>query len=486
MHGHGRLLVCVGAAAALSAGAAADEVINWNNILLDTIRAEGGPPCPISRYSAMMHTAVYDAVNSITRTHEPYLAIFDAPADASQEAAVAAAAHAVLSHEFPGRAAIYDAALAASLAAIPDGPAEDAGVAVGVASATTCVANRAADGTQVDPPYGLGGHPGDWRPTFPDFTQPPFSPGWGSSMPWGITDPASLRPAGPAGFTSMSDLMQSREYARQVNEVKAIGRRDSIVRNQEQTRIAFFWANDVNGTYKPPGQQFSISQVVSAAHGLTLEQNARLFALVAIAMGDAGVVAWNAKYNTDIDLWRPIDAIREADTDGNPRTKPDPSWEPLNPFSPPFPAWISGHATFGAAAGAAMAGFFGSDHVTFTIDSEDPFYQAIGGGTRTFHSFSEAAWENAESRLYLGVHYRFDAVDGNRAGTAIGEYVAGNLLRPICSADFNDDGDVNAADFFDFLHSFLGGESAADFNDDGVVNVQDFLDFLQAFFGGCA
>ena len=148
-------------------------------------------------------------------------------------------------------------------------------------------------------------------------------------------------------------------------------------------------------------------------------------------MGDAGVVAWDCKYDTKIDLWRPITAIREADTDGNPHTHADPTWEPLNPFSPPFPAYISGHATFSAAHAAVMADFFGTDNVTFTIDSEDPFYHLLPEHPlRTFHSFAAAAWENAESRLYLGVHYRFDATDGNAAGTALGHWVSAHMLQP--------------------------------------------------------
>ena len=463
---------------------AADVVVEWNNVLLDTIRATGGPPCPISRTQALVHAAIYDAVNSIARRHEPYLDFVSAPVGASADAAAAAAAHRVLTALFPARAALYDAALTASLAAVPDGANETAGVTLGRAVADALLNERADDGTQTDPPYVIGTNPGDWRPTFPDNTSPPFSPGWGNSMPWTLFIGDQFRPAGPLGIRKMSTLLSSRGYADQVNEVKVIGSRASTVRTAEQTRIAFFWANDVNGTYKPPGHLNAITQVVSRDRGLSMIENARLFALINLAMGDAGVVAWDAKYDTSIDLWRPISAIRLADTDGNPRTSADPNWEPLNSFSPPFPAYISGHATFSAAHAAVMAGYFGTDNVKFTITSEDPFYADLGGGPRTYKKFSDAAWENALSRLYLGVHYRFDATDGNRAGTDVGKYVVHNFLRSISRADIDGNGVVTPPDMTAFLNAFIAGQVAADIDGNGVLNTLDVGQFVMLFTTG--
>jgi hypothetical protein len=387
----------------------------------------------------------------------------------------------VLTALFPSRAAIYNAALAKSLAAVPNGRNETAGVAVGRAAADALLNERAHDGTQNQPAYVIGTKPGDWRPTFPDNTNPPFDPGWGNTLPWTMSAGKQFRPKGPLGFSSMTSLLSSTGYAAQVNEVMSVGSRNSKSRTTEQTRIAFFWANDVNGTYKPPGHLNTITQVVSRDRSLSMVENARLFALINLAMGDAGVVAWDAKYQTNIDLWRPISAIRLADTDGNSSTTADPSWEPLNSFTPPFPAYISGHATFGAAHAAVMAGYFGTDNVKFTIKSEDPFYLSLGGGSRTYQKFSDAAWENAISRLYLGVHYRFDATDGNRAGTELGKYVVRSFLRPLNRADIDGDGVVTLADMAAFLNAYTRGEVAADVDSNGVLDSLDVGQYAMLF-----
>jgi hypothetical protein len=458
---------------------AADVVVNWNNVLLDTIRATGGPPCPISRTTVLVHAAIYDAVNSIDRRHEPYSGFVSAPVGVSADAAAASAAHRVLTKLFPARSATYNAALTASLAAVPNGANKTAGVTLGRKVADALLNDRANDGTQNEPPYVIGTSPGDWRPTFPDNTGPPFSPGWGNSVPWTMIAGDQFRPLGPLGFQNMRRFLSSRGYADQVNEVQAFGERNSTVRTAEQTRIAFFWANDVNGTYKPPGHLNAITQVVSHDRGLSMIENARLFALINLAMGDAGVVAWDAKYNTNIDLWRPITAIRLAGTDGNSRTTADPNWEPLNSFTPPFPAYISGHATFGAAHAAVMAGYFGTDKVKFTITSEDPFYAGLPSHpARTFHKFSDAAWENALSRLYLGVHYRFDATDGNRCGTELGAYVVKNCLQSISRADIDGDGHLTIPDVVAFLNAYIAGQVAADIDSNGVLNSLDVGQFV--------
>ncbi len=473
------------AVACLSAAAGADVVTDWNEVCLETIRAEGGPPCPISRMTAMVHAAMYDAVNSVDRTHQPYLTSVEVPSSTSREAAAAAAAHRVLVHLYPGRSAIYDAALADSLLPIPDGADKTRGIALGVEVADALIDARSDDGTQMEPPYVFGGEPGDYRPTYPDFTAPPFNPGWGSSAPWTMIDGRQFRPDGPAGFSEMTALLQSAEYAQELNEVKEIGALDSATRTPEQTLIGFFWANDVNGTSKPPGHLNSITRAVSEDLGLSLSANARLFAIINLALADAGLVAWDTKYNTDIDLWRPITAIRLADTDGNPATIADPDWEPLNPFSPPFPSWVSGHATFAAAHAAAMAYFFGTDEVSFTVASEDPFYRDLGGGPRSYDRFSDAADENAESRLYLGVHFRIDATAGNEAGTRLGRYVAANMLLPVCRADFDGSGALDFFDFLEFQNRIATGDLRTDLNADGAMDHVDFVAFMQEFAAGC-
>jgi len=480
------LVVCAGSLG-LGVQTRADEVTYWNNVLLEGFRTDFGTgcPCPLARAGAMTQAAVYDAVNSIERTHRPYLRFVPASPGASKEAAVATAAHEVMVQLFPNLTADLDTHYGARLALIPNGPAKDEGIAVGRAAAADCLLSRTGDGSEIPEDYTFGGQPGDYRPTFPSFN-PVCNPEWRQVNTFCMVDHLQFHVAGPYGYTVMSEFLASPEYAADVNEVKEIGSLLSTTRTDEETRIAFYWANDLNGTSKPPGQLFTITQIVSADHKLTLSENARLFALVGLAMGDAGITAWTMKYGTDIDLWRPISAIREADTDGNDATDVDPLWLPLNPFTPAFPAWASGHATFGGAHAGVMAEFFGTDNVTFTADSEDPYYNALPEHpARTFHSFSEAAWENAISRLYLGVHYRIDAIDGNSAGLKLGHYVGQNFLLERCASDQNNDGAVNSADFFDFLDALLTENIEADFDRNGLVDSQDFFDYINAYFSGC-
>jgi hypothetical protein len=257
-----------------------------------------------------------------------------------------------------------------------------------------------------------------------------------------MTTGAQFRPPRPGGYLSKTELLRSPEYAAQFNEVKQLGAVGSATRTADQTEIALFWANDVDGTSKPPGQLFTITKTVSEQRNLDIVENARLFALVALAMADAAVLAWDAKYATELDLWRPQSAIRLADVarqgDDNPATTGDASWEPLlrdpvqgDRFSPPFPAYVSGHATFGAAHAAVMRGYFGTDNVTFTVTSEDP--ELPPAVTRRFNSFTEAARENARSRVYLGVHFQWDGDHGFLSGSALGDYIMATRLRPFGS-----------------------------------------------------
>ena len=411
-----------------------DAVITWNGVLLDVIRDVKGPPGPISRGGAMMHGAIYDAVNSIVPLYEPYLVRLPAPPTASLEAAIAHAAHDTLAAAFPSTNVDLDVELGKSLALLPPSAnAADvpAGKAVGRAAARAMIDARTGDGADDNTPYVNGTDPGDWRPT--DST-PAANPNWPRLKPFVMSSGSQFRPPRPGGFLSKSDMLESQEYAAQFNEVKELGKSDSTTRTLEQEQIAFFWANDLDGTYKPPGQLFEITRIVSQQRGLDVVENARLFALVALAMGDAAIVAWDAKYSTNIDLWRPQTAIHDADTDGNAATTADPGWQPLSKttdgthFSPQFPAYISGHATFDAAHAGIMRLYFGTDNVTFTATTEDPHAQGV---TRTFNSFTHAALENARSRIYLGVHFQWDGDHGFLSGNALAEHVFATRLRPL-------------------------------------------------------
>jgi hypothetical protein len=418
-----------------------DAVTHWNDVLLKVIRQVGGSPCPIARAGAMMHAAIYDAVNSIVPTHEPYVVQVPANPTASVDAAIAHAAHDTLAAAFPGTTVDlaqeltdFRNALSASASATEIA----AGKAVGRAAAQAMIADRAADGSQDNSPYPLAVPPrpaGDWEPTD---GEPAVSPNWPNVKPFCMTSGDQFRPPLPGGYASKAEMLRSEEYAAQLDEVMRLGRHDATERTDDQTDLAFFWANDLNGTYKPPGQLFEITQIVSEQKGLDVIENARLFALVALAMGDAAVVAWDAKYATYTDLWRPYSAIRRAAEDDNPATTPDESWEPLsvNPatndrFSPSFPAYISGHATFGAAHASIMRRYFGTDNVRFTATTEDPNLPA--DVTRTFNSFTDAALENARSRIYLGVHFQWDGDHGFQSGTALGEHVFATRLLPLAA-----------------------------------------------------
>lgn len=491
-------LIAIACAMSASAGAlggspamrgdSVDEVIVWNDVLLDLFRQDFGTgcPCPLARAGAMVQAAVYEAVNSIDREYEPYIAYVDADPTASKEAAVMAAAYRTMMGLFPNSADDLTETYQARKALLPAGRARNKGIIAGNAAAMQILDERRNDGSEQTEAYSFGTHAGDYVPV-PPFYSTECNPQWASRVrPFCMTRNDQFRSQGPLGCKNMDELMHSPAYAAQVNEVKTLGRRFGSTRTEEQTQIAFFWANDRNGTYKPPGHLFAITQTVSADQHLTLEENARLFALVGLAMGDAGITAWDMKYSTAIDLWRPVTAIRRASMDGNPLTTQEKSWLPLNPFSPPFPAYASGHATFGAAHAAVMAEFFGTDNITFTIDSEDPYYNALPSHPeRTFTSFSQAAVENGLSRVYLGVHFRMDATDGNAAGFALGHYVGRNFLNRRCIADFNADGLRSPEDFNDFYAAYSTGNMSADVNHDSTVDSDDMADFMNAYLGGC-
>jgi membrane-associated phospholipid phosphatase len=229
-----------------------------------------------------------------------------------------------------------------------------------------------------------------------------------------MPDVPAFRPPGPP------ELARAR-YAADYNEIKALGRAVGSTRTPEQALVALFWA-DGAGTETPPGHWNRIAQEVSAAFGNTLEEKARLFALLNLAMADAAICAWDAKYF--FDFWRPVTAIRNGDLDGNPATDPDPGWSSFI-VTPPFPDYISGHSTFSGAAAAILAQFYGTDNIPFTTGSD-----FLPGVRRSFESFSAAAAEAAVSRLYGGIHFRSANQDGLHAGLGAGQWAFAHFLQP--------------------------------------------------------
>jgi hypothetical protein len=395
--------------------ACADVIIDWNNVLLDTVRTTSTNPPRTTRAMAMMHTAMYDAVNSIARTHHPYLVNVMADPGTSRQAAAAQAAYQVLSGLFPANQATYDTALATSLSEVADGPAKTAGINLGNGVAGAIIALRADDHADDVVPYTSGPNPGDWVPTPPAFA-PPLLPQWPTVMPWAMKSGAQFRDAvGPPA-------LDSPEYTAAFNEVKEMGSATSTMRTADQSAIAQFWA-DGGGTSTPPGHWNRIAQTVAQSQGNTLEENSRMFALLGITLADAAIVSWDNKYAYN--HWRPVTAIHNADQDGNVATDADPNWSSFI-VTPPFPAYTSGHSTFSGASAALLADYFGTDDIAFTTSAE-----GFALPDRSFGSFSAAATEAMLSRLYGGIHWSYDNLDGLDAGTDLGHYVFATQLQPV-------------------------------------------------------
>lgn len=380
-----------------------DVVLDWNATLLNAIATDKTAPPLAARNMAMVHTGIYAAVSVIDQLPSEYIDAV-APEGVSRRAAVAAAAHRLLNNLYPTQTETVDAQLGLSLAEVPNGQAENYGVALGQFAADLTLAWRSNDGSSNAVSYTPGTEPGDWQPTPPGFL-PALLPQWSDLTPFAITSSSQFRPDGPPA-------LDSAEYASEFNQVKELGSLNSTTRTAEQTEIALFWADGL-GTFTPPGHWNQIAESVSLAQGNTLSENARLFALLNIAEADAGIVAWDAKY--EYNFWRPITAIEQADTDGNPDTLADPTWNPLL-VTPPFPEYISGHSTFSGAADAVLTSFFGD--ISFTTSSI-----GLPGVTRSFDSFTQAANEAGISRIYGGIHFQSANEDGLGAGRALGNYV---------------------------------------------------------------
>ena len=400
-------IACIGAinvASSIGIPANADVVTDWNNAALDAIRTDRTAPPIASRSLAILHTSIYDAVNGIARTYEPYLVQSAVQASASRPAAASAAAHQVLVNLFPASAPSFDALHAAILATIPDGTHKANGIVWGEFVANQILAARANDGSDaiVPPPGGSG--PGVWVPTPPAFL-PYLLPQWGFVVPFGMTSSSQFRPPGPPS-------LDSQQYATDYDEVKALGAAVGSTRTAEQTEIALFWA-DGAGTETPPGHWNSIAQIISDAQGNTLEENARLFALLNIAMADAAICAWDAKYT--FDFWRPVTAIAFAE--------PELNWMSFI-VTPPFPDYVSGHSTFSAAAATVLPLFYGTEDLPFTAGSD-----FLPGVYRSFSTCMDAAEEAALSRIYGGIHFRSASEDVAQAGISIGEWTFTHYLR---------------------------------------------------------
>ena len=386
----------------------ADAVQEWDAIMLSTVATQN--PFAQARFAAITQLAVFEAVNAITRDYKSYLgrdiAVFGA---ASADAAAVAAAHGVLRNYFPGSAATLDAARLKSLSAIPDGPAKVAGIMIGETAAAALVALRANDGAATPETYRPLPGAGHWQPT-----PPAFAPGallhWGKLTPFAIDSPAQFRSDPPPALTSS-------RYRRDFNEVKEVGDALSQERPQDRSDVARFFA----ATSAAQAWNWAALEL-SEARGKSLAENARIFALLNMAISDGLVSSMETKYHYH--FWRPVTAIRAADIDGNDRTDAAPGFTPLI-ATPAFPSYPSAHASASYAALEILERIFGKRRVSVTL--ANPALPAV---TLRYARLGDIAEDIDEARIYGGIHFRFDQEAGAVQGRQVGAYVhSGQLCR---------------------------------------------------------
>jgi PAP2 superfamily len=428
----------------VSRPAAANPVWDWNTAGFEATEAGGQNNAVISRSIAMVHLAIHDALNALGRRYEPYVYSADrsfkpqmydgmADPDTTADAATAATARDVLAGVLPDwaqpeqlakAAAIVDKAYAAALSKLPDGTPKRHGIAVGQAAAAAMLAARKADGAKAPSDYKPGSAPGEWRPhPNPVPAAPPIGdaaravgnwpamvPQWGQVTPFTMVTPWQFRLPGPPALTSVA-------YAQDYDEVRRVGSKSSAVRTAQQSEMARYW-------YEGSPQTWSrIARIVSTERALDRWDGARLLALVNTAIADGFIAGFDTRYVYN--FWRPVTAIRSGDADGNNATMGEPGWETfLN--TPPIPDYPATHSVAGGAAAAVLARFFGRDDIAFSMTSGPPF----AGITRSFAGFSQAAQENADSRIYAGIHFRSACRDGIMLGKQIGRRAFGQYLQP--------------------------------------------------------
>jgi hypothetical protein len=389
---------------------AATEVTTWNRFASTLVAANQAPAFQVHSM-ALVQIAVHDAVNATQPRYAAYAYTGTAPG-ASLAAAVAAATHDTLLPLVPAAAAAVEAEYSAGLARIADGAAKDAGVAAGRAAAAAILAQRAADnvGAAVGKPY----TPDTPAPGVYQLTPPAnivIGAGLGELAPMGVADVAALRSPAPHAIGSS-------HYTLDYDEVKTLGSAASTTRTGQQTETARFWFDVVTQEWHDAARQGL------AATAADESQAARTLALMSVAMFDAVVASMETKFS--FNFWRPITAIRGGDDDGNAATQGDANWEPLC-ATPPFPEHNSTHAVTGAAAAGVLARTLGDQHA-FTIDSP-----TLPGVRRTYQRFSDAAVEEAESRIYCGIHFRRGMDTGLAQGEQVAEQVVGRTMRPVAA-----------------------------------------------------
>lgn len=406
-----------------AAASGPDPVLQWIGIMNTTVVAGGTNPLLSTRVTALVGASIFDAVNGI---HPVYQSLYVTPnvrGYASQSAAAVQAAYVILSTIYPAQAGSLATQRDASMAAISateNQKSVTAGAAWGQAVATAILALRSNDGLTPAPPPFVGvlgietsaAAIGVWRPT-PLLNATSAGPQFASMTPWVLKRPSQFRLPPPNPLNSF-------EYAADYNEVKTMGVLSGSLRSSDQSELALFWAGNT------PLYWNRIAKDVATSRGLSLTENAHLFALLNLAMADAAIACWDGKYRYV--FWRPITAIRGGDTDGNSSTDPDPAWTPwldsTPTGTPAHPEYPSGHSTVSGSAAYILSAMFG-DTTPVSVTSD------VRPGTRSFPSFSAVVAEIADARVFGGIHFRTSCLRGNLLGQAVAAYVLGHAARPV-------------------------------------------------------
>jgi hypothetical protein len=393
-----------------------DQVLEWNQIFIDTLIATNTPNSSSQRLGAIVHTAIFDAYNGIERRYTPVFVTQSAPSGASRRAAVIAAAHRALVVLFPSQQPSLDASYAASLAALSDdgedgGQSRERGIAWGTQVAQAVLVWRATDGFNASyPPFFGGTAIGQWRPTPPAFA-PMSAQGLAFTAMFVLNNNTQFQPGPPRGLLSET-------YTDDFNAVKALGRNTGSTRTEEQTALALFWDGNASSHWNQAANQ------MARANNLSLSDSNRLLAVLNIAMADTAFTTWSGKrfYGADPNVvtWRPVTSIPLAETDGNPDTVPDPDWLPLinTPAHPEYPA---GHPSQNGAAATVLLNHF-DDEQTFTLTT-------IGRPSRTYTSITQARLDGNAARVWGGMHYPSTVAISDAQGEAIADYVNENSMQ---------------------------------------------------------
>jgi PAP2 superfamily len=415
-----------------------NSVTHWSEIAAAPLTPQGTLGVV---HLAMVHGAIYDAVNAIDGGHEPYLSKPSAMPMDSKDAAVAAAAHDVLVGVLttpttlpPGTPpATLESDYAAALAAIPDGPAKTGGVKVGQAAAKAMLDARASDGRRGPFRFIAGSGVGQWRPELPSFISDPNA--WLKDVtPFTVKDGSQFGSDPPYALTS-------KKYAREFNEVKALGRDTNSTRTQAQTDQALFYFPN------PVRLWSSIARTLATQEGLSTVDSARYYAMTFMAAADSLITVWNDK--AKFSFWRPITAIREAANDGNPWTSPptaaEGAWLPQS-ATPPYPEHPSGHSSLAGAVTETARLFFGTDDIAFSATNPDP------GPTRSFTSLSQARQEVVDARVWEGIHFRHADEAGAKIGRKVAKWIDRKFFGPVRRHHHHDDGNHDDGNHDDGNH----------------------------------